>query len=266
MKTTLILALDVRAVPEFFAGETEAQGRHSGEVAPPSNGAAVAVIPVYGPLRNQSSFFESGMVALRHQITRASEDARIGSIILDIDSPGGTVSGTPETAAVIRDATDRKTVIASVNGMAASAAYWIASSASRIVVSPSSEVGSIGVFAHHIDISEQEARDGWKHTLIHAGKFKVEGNPFEPLTDEAHDQIQSEVDEAYEMFIGDVAKGRGVTVARVRREFGQGRMVSAADAVTRGMADSIAPLEQVIANEARALGKKTPRLVSSFNW
>lgn len=169
----------------------------------------------------------------------AVANPNVGAIVIDVDSPGGAVDGVPELAAEIRNARGSKPIIAHANTLAASAAYWLASQADEVVVTPSGEVGSIGVFAAHRDISEQLAMDGEKVTLIHAGKYKVEGNPYEPLTDEARDEIQRKVDGAYIDFLEAVAAGRGVSTKKARTDFGEGRTLSARDALAAGMVDRV---------------------------
>lgn len=213
----------------------------------------VAVIPVLGVVSARASMLEqqSGMTspeALGVAIDRAAADPGVKTIVLDVNSPGGTVAGTPELAAKIRAARSAKQVVAQVSYQAASAAYWIASQADEVVVSPSAEVGSIGVIAMHEDVSAKAKADGYAPTFITAGKYKAEAHPFAPLSEEARAEIQSKVDAAYEQFVGDVAKGRGVPVATARgAKFGQGRMVTAADAVARGMADRIATMDETLA-------------------
>ncbi|MCC7371633.1 MAG: S49 family peptidase, partial [Chloroflexi bacterium] len=128
----------------------------------------------------------------------------------------------------------------------ASAAYWIASSADEIVVTPSGEVGSIGVFTAHEDISAALEAEGVTVTLISAGKYKTEGNPFEPLSEEARGAIQARVDDYYSMFVRAVARGRGVKPADVRGGFGQGRVVGADEAVRLGMADRVGTMAQTV--------------------
>src|SRR5581483_8663120 len=95
------------------------------------------------------------------------------------------------------------------NTQIGSAAYWLASQAHEIVASPSSEVGSVGVYQLHRDVSKAMDAAGVKHTLVSAGKYKVEGNPYEPLAGEARDAVQQVVDDYYGMFVKAVADGRG---------------------------------------------------------
>lgn len=212
----------------------------------------VAVIPIMGtimPRANLMSEYSGGtsVQGLTKQLRAALADPEVGSILLDIDSPGGQVSNVPELAAEILASRGDKPIVAVANTLAASAAYWLAASADEIVVSPSAEVGSIGVLAMHEDVSGMLEREGVKVNFIHAGKYKVEGNPYEPLTDEARGAIQSRVDDYYEMFVSAVAKGRGVTPAAVRGGFGEGRVVGAKEAVRLGMADRVATLDETIA-------------------
>jgi signal peptide peptidase SppA len=138
--------------------------------------------------------------------------------------------------------------------MMASAAYWLASQADEIVSIPSGNVGSIGVFSAHQDLSAALEKEGIKVTLIKAGKFKVEGNPFEPLSDEARAQIQTRVDDAYSQFTKDVARGRGVKPSDVRGGYGEGRALPAKEAKAVGLIDRIATMDEV-------LGKLTGRSV-----
>jgi signal peptide peptidase SppA len=146
----------------------------------------------------------------------------------------------------------KKAQIAQVNDLAASAAYWLASQADEIVSIPSGTAGSIGVFTVHQDLSEALAKEGIKVDVIRAGKYKVEGNPFEPLSDEGRAFIQARVDEAYSSFVKDVARGRGVNVSDVKGGYGQGRALSAKDALTAGLIDRIGTMEDTF---SRVLGK-----------
>jgi len=162
-----------------------------------------------------------------------------------------------ELATEIFNARGVKPVIAQVNAYAASAAYWIASAAEEMVVTPSGEVGSIGVFALHEDVSQLMEREGIKPTLISAGTFKVEGNPYEPLTDDAKAAIQDDVNAYYDMFVRAVARNRGAALKTVREGFGQGRMVRSDQAVSLGM-DTLVDLlmDNTIDREGFELKKK----------
>jgi signal peptide peptidase SppA len=217
----------------------------------------VAVIPIAGPIIHRSSWIEEyGYVStetVAYQLRAALADPAVRTVLFDINSPGGTVAGVPELAAEIRAAREEKKIVAIANAFAASAAYWIASQANELWVMPSGKVGSIGVFAAHTDLSKALEQVGVTTTLIAAGKYKTEGNPFGPLSDEARAAIQADVDAYYAMFVRDVARGREVTPASVRGGFGEGRMVIADQAVEQRMADRVGTRDELL---ARLQGKK----------
>lgn len=179
----------------------------------------------------------------RSRFREAMASADVSGLVIDVDSPGGSVEGIPELASEMFEARGKKPVLAVANTLAASAAYWIATAADELSVTPSGEVGSVGVFAAHDDVSEAMEMQGVKRTFISAGKFKTEGNPFEPLSEEARENIQSRVDDVYNEFISALANQRGTSADNVRDKFGQGRTVGAKESVSQGMADRVETLE-----------------------
>lgn len=240
----------MQAARSFLAGEEPPEAARP---APASRATgAVAIVPISGPIFPRGGglwadlFGGTSAEKLSATLRAAASDQAVSAIVLDVNSPGGSVAGIAEAAAVIRDAGEQKPVVAISHHMAASAAYWLASQAGRLVVSPSSQTGSIGVFAAHADWSAALEKAGVKVSLISAGKFKVEGNPYSPLTDEARSAIQAVVDEYYDAFVSDVAKGRQTKKATVREGFGEGRLLGARDAVSSGMADEIGTLDDAI--------------------
>lgn len=241
-----LMALDAahlaRLVPRQAVAGTE----------PPARG--VALVPVAGLLVNRSvsTWFGTipGQDLLRARIAAAADDTNAAAIVLHVDSPGGTVAGTAETAAAVRAAAAVKPVVAVVDALAASAAYWIASQATEIVVVPNGEVGSIGVMAMHQDVSRLMDRIGVTPTVITSARFKAERSPFAPLTDEARANLQASVNEAAEAFMADVAAGRRVTPDTVKSSFGEGRVVTAPQAIKAGMADRIGTLPETLARLA----------------
>ena len=216
-----------------------------------SGGGGVAVLPLVGTIIPRADLFtemSGGMSVQRftRQFREALADHDVASIVIDVDSPGGQVSGVEELSREIFGARGQKPITAVANTLAASAAYWIATAADELVVTPSGEVGSIGVLAMHEDVSRWLDQEGIAINLISAGKYKTEGNPFEPLSEEARAAIQSRVDEYYTMFVDAVARNRGVKRADVRGGFGQGRVVGAKEAVALGMADRVATLDETV--------------------
>lgn len=224
-------------------------------------GSGVAVLPLVGTVVPRADIFSemSGAVSVQRfqaAFRQALADPEVGSIVIDVDSPGGQVSGVEELSTEIYEAREQKPVTAVANSLAASAAYWIATAAEELVITPSGEVGSIGVFAMHEDLSRMLENEGVGVTLVSAGKYKTEGNPFEPLTEEARAAVQGRVDEYYEMFVAAVARNRGVKRSDVRHGFGQGRVVGASEAMSLGMADRIGTLDQTV---DRLLGSRRRR-------
>ena len=219
---------------------------------PRSAGGAVAVLPLYGVTSHRASMQSllaggTSIEGFTAQFRAAIGDPAVKAVVLDVNSPGGSVFGVQELAAEILASRGRKPIIAVANSMMASAAYWVASAADDITVTPSGEVGSIGVYALHLNESAALDAAGISPTLISAGRYKTEGNPFEPLNADARAAMQSRVDEYYGMFVAAVAQGRGTTPAEVRSGFGQGRVVGAREAVRLGMADRVGTLDATLA-------------------
>jgi HK97 family phage major capsid protein len=233
----------------------------------------VAVLQLYGVISHRANvprdISEPGGTsteAFGQAFDAAMKNPDVSAIVIDVDSPGGTVNGVEELASKILKARGQgKQIIASVNSLCTSAAYWIASAADEIAVTPSGDVGSIGVYTMHQDMSAYLEEMGVKTTLIKAGPFKAEGLPHFPLTEDAKAALQTRVDETYDTMTRAIAKGRNVPVSQVRSSFGQGRVVSAKTAVDSGMADRVATLEQVLAKlgvamPARGARAETPAL------
>jgi signal peptide peptidase SppA len=236
-----------------------------------SRAGAIAVLPLTGTISHRMGMMSemSGGTSTEkfgQWLKAAVADPNVKAIVIDADSPGGSVDGVPELATEVANAKASKPVIAQVNAMAASAAYWIVSQASEIVVTPSGEVGSIGVFAAHEDISKAAEMQGVKVSFVSAGKYKTEGNPFEPLSDDARQALQSQVNDFYGTFTKAVAKGRNTTQSAVQNGFGEGRMVSAQQAVKEGMADRVATMDQTLSRlGARSGAQKAAALAETLN-
>ncbi len=239
------------------------------QFASASAGSGIAVLPLYGVVTQRGNMVEdiSGPGSTSTQqfaaaLRQVLADDSVGQILIDIDSPGGSVYGVAELAAEIVSARAQKPVIAVANSLAASAAYWIGCAASEFYVTPGGEVGSIGVWQSHFDYSKALEEDGVKPTLISAGKYKVEGNPYVPLEPEAQAFMQSRVDEYYAAFVKAVAKGRGVSVADVRDGMGQGRVLGADAALAQKMVDGIATFDEVLAKMQKNARSSQTRLAS----
>jgi signal peptide peptidase SppA len=226
----------------------------SAAAARTSASGSISVIPLYGVLSHRAGMMGdisgprgTSIAQWTAQFNQAVNDPRVSAIVVDCDSCGGSVAGCQELSDVIYAARSRKPITAISNATMASAAYWIGCSATELVCTPSGMVGSIGVFSAHEDDSSALDKQGVKVTVISAGKYKTEANSFAPLGAEARANIQSVVDSYYGLFIKSVARGRGCSVAEVRNGMGQGRMVSAQQAVSLGMCDRVSSLDQVLA-------------------
>jgi signal peptide peptidase SppA len=222
------------------------QGQRGG--APDGKGASsIGIIPIVGLLSHRMGMMSdisggTSAEAIAQDFRSMLADPSIKAIILDFDSPGGVSSGMEELAQEIFASRGVKPIIAQVNALCASAAYWIASAADEIVVTPSGQAGSIGTYTIHDDLSEAMAKAGVKETIIKAGKNKMIAPESQPLSEEAHGIIQARVNEAQAMFTRAVARGRNVSVSKVNDTFGQGLMFGAQELVNRGMADRVSSL------------------------
>jgi signal peptide peptidase SppA len=227
-----------------------ASERRQGRIA--GRGGRVAVIPVIGLISHRMNLINNvsgpggtSIQKLQSQFREAlASDCK--AIVLDVDSPGGSVDGVPELASEIYEARKQKPITAVCNSMACSAAYWLASAASEVVCTPSGQCGSIGVYMLHQDESEALKKAGVKITIIKAGKYKAEGNPTEPLDPEAYDNFLSMVNGLYDLFVKGVAQNRGTSQAKVRGGYGQGRSLLAVDAVKQNLADRVGTLDDIL--------------------
>jgi signal peptide peptidase SppA len=235
--------LSAEDVAERLAAGRSAQGPRDGKRT-----GVTAVIPIYGVIMPRATLMSelsgaTSVEGLRADFRAALADPDVARIVFDVDSPGGSVEGIEELGEEIRAARGQKPMTAVANYLMASAAYWLASQADEIVASPSSLVGSIGVYAVHQDWSAAYEQAGVKPTLIKAGKYKAEGIDFMPLSDDAIAHFQESVDDSYEAFTAAVAKGRGTTPAAVRSGYGEGRALTARRAKAEGLVDRIDTLE-----------------------
>lgn len=227
----------------------------------------VAVIPIHGTLvrRTVGLEAESGLTSyagLSAQLDAALASPDVAAILLDVDSPGGESGGVFDLADRIRAAAQTKPVWAVANDMAFSAAYALASAASKVFVSRTGGVGSIGVIAMHVDQSERDAQDGVRYTAVFAGDRKNDLNPHEPISSEAHAFLKGEVNRVYGLFVETVARNRGIEASAVRDTeaglfFGQA-------AVAIGLADAIGTFDDALAQLCESVSP-LPKLAASHS-
>lgn len=222
-----------------------------GDVAYQVTDDGIAILPLQGVLGPRLNAFQqiSGGTSTQQfagWVKEALADPGVRAIVMDVDSPGGSAAGNEEVAQMIRGARGQKPIVASVTGMATSAAYYIASAADKIFASPSSELGSIGTFTIHSESSQANADRGVKYTVIRAGENKNLANNVEPLTAKARASVQERLDGFNDQFIAAVAANRGVTPQTVQADFGQGKVMLAGKAVAAGLADEVGTMADAL--------------------
>ena len=233
---------DCAAVHAGLGLESAAQRSRSG----PSD-AAIAVIPIQGIIAEHPQSLGISTDEIGALFEAALESRSVAAILFDVDSPGGTINGVPELAAKILAARGTKPTLAIARSLAASAAYWLASAADEVWVTPSGETGSIGVYTAHEDWSKALEQEGVVITPVSAGKYKLEGAPWAPLSEEALAKLQERVDEAYGWFVKAVAANRGDTQTNVRGGYGEGRVLGAEQSVKAKLADRVGTFEDALA-------------------
>ena len=225
-----------------------------------NSSGAIAVLSLSGVISQHADWFaDVTLDQFSADLMAAVNDPGVGAVLVSIDSPGGSVYGVQELAGMMMAAREQKPIVALANSLAASAAYWIGCSATEFYCTPSGEVGSIGVWQAHMDISGALDQAGIKATLISAGKYKTEGNPYQALSDEAQTFMQSRVDDYYNAFVAAVAIARGVDPDTVKNGMGQGRVLGAQDAKKANMIDGIATFPQLVQTMQKKLAANLPK-------
>jgi signal peptide peptidase SppA len=221
----------------------------------------IAVIPVTGSLVNRTLGLDtlSGLTSysdVRQSLDAALADPKVEGIVLDIDSPGGEAGGAFDLADRIFAARRVKPVWAVANDQAFSAAYAIASSCERVLVTRTGGVGSIGVIAMHIDQSQKDAQEGYRYTPIHAGQRKVDFNPHAPLSPDAQTALQTEVNRLHTLFVATVSRNRGIPDDTVRAT--EAGLFFGDTAVTAQLADAVGTLDDAVAQMTHVIqGSRT---------
>lgn len=241
--------IDIKAV-EARLGEPLASTQKPYQVV-----GQVAIVPVVGVLAKRANMFMqiSGGTSLQMMagwLDQAAADPQVAAIVLEIDSPGGQVDGVQQFAAQVQAVRAAgKPVVAWINGVGASGAYWIASAAERVLIADTTTVvGSIGVVATHVDVSKREAALGMKTTEITAGKYKRIASSYAPLSEEGRATLQQQVDAIYSVFVDAVAAHRGVSAEQVLTDMADGRVFIGQQAITAGLVDGVSTLDALVAD------------------
>lgn len=251
--------LDIPAI-EARIGRPLVNDQQSYEVR---NGTAL--IPLRGVLGQRMNLMSnmSGGTSTElfaRDVRAAAADPAVKSIVILADTPGGTVAGTQAAASAVRAVRGVKPIATLIQGMMASAGVWIGTAADVVALdSGTSQAGSIGVVATHVDVSQREQAMGIKTTEIVAGKFKRAASQYGPLTETGQAMIQDQVDYLYSLFVSDVAANRGTSEADVLQRMADGRMFIGQQAVDAGLADQIVSLEELISqlNQSASPARRT---------
>lgn len=205
----------------------------------------VAVLPVLGGLVRRADLFDemSGATStgsLARDLGVLLDAREVDAILLEIDSPGGEAFGINELAAQIYAGRERKPIWAYVDGMAASAAYWLASAAERIVADDLAGLGSIGAVMAVYDPAKLNTKQ------IEFVSSQSPNKRADPNSEKGKAQYQKLVDDLADVFIESIAAYRGVTVETVHEQYGQGAVLIGRHAVSAGLADQLGSFEQTL--------------------
>lgn len=236
------------------------------EAAARMSAGGVAVVSCYGVIVQRAGMMTEWcggtstqqLVAWLRELER---DESVQQVLMDFDTPGGSVYGVAEAGAEIRRIRAVKPIVGISNSLCASAGYWMGAQCTEFYVTPGGEAGSIGVWQAHQDWSKYMEEMGVDTTMLSAGKYKTEGHPYGPLSDDAKTFLLSRVEDYYRDFVGAVAKGRGVSVDQVRNGMGEGRVLGGDACVAEKMADGVMTFDEIMRKMQRTIktGNGAPR-------
>ena len=200
------------------------------------------VMPIIGSMVHRGGSLDalSGIQSyqsIQSELQEAIDNPAVKQVVLDIDSPGGSVAGAFDLKDFISEAKEKKPIYAMARDSMCSAAYLIGSAATEVYATQTAQVGSIGVVAMHMDQSEANKKQGVKPTFIYAGDYKTAGNPHEKLEGDALEYLKESVEDAYQMFVSAVAENRGLDEQAIRDT--EARVYRGEKAVEIGLVDGI---------------------------
>lgn len=240
----LELTLETRAAGYHVV--TAVGGRQSGQAN------KTAIIPIIGPVTpfpvpKIFEIFGIRVASLPNIVAAAraaAVDPEVSRIVLVVHSPGGSAFGVAEATAALREVAKLKPMVASVNYLAASAGYWLASAASEIVATNHALVGSVGAAIRHMDYSRAADREGVTVTDISVPTSKRDITEFKPLSDTGRAELTGIVDEIYQVFKNDISLARGVDMDKLGDQYA--RVVPTSGALKLGMIDRVATFDQLL--------------------
>lgn len=233
----------------------------AGERAYQVDAAGIATVELVGAMTKYGSSFSrlrGGTSGLRRTLRAMKADASVKGVLMVVDSPGGTVAGSGDLAETVSDLATVKPVLVRIEDLGASAAYRVAAMGTRIAVNPSGLVGSIGTYAVIEDWSAAYAKAGVKTHVVRAGQFKGAGANGAEVTAEQLANWQREVNAVNELFLADVAKGRGLSLDQVR-ELATGQVWTAEAARQVGLVDAVETADSSMSRLAAMVQSPRPK-------
>jgi signal peptide peptidase SppA len=209
---------------------------------------ATAVVPVTGPINARRNWSFASYDEIAGDIAMVAQDPDIEAILIDVNSPGGMVANIDTAVNAIRQASEIKPVTAFIDGIGASAAYWLAAAAGRVIASPTSLVGSVGSLIRYVDLEGILTRMG--ATTVEVIASQSPNKRLDPNSEEGRAELQAIADDGAEMFLAGLEQSRGVRRADILENYGQGLVFHAREALKRGMIDAVMTLEETLADLA----------------
>jgi protease-4 len=252
LTVVIIVAAVALSAGTTAGGGTESRTTWQEEYVMGTGADRIAVLPVTGVigLGGGNLFTEAGASPedLRSQLDQAEDDTSVQAVILEVDSPGGGVVASDEMHRAILDFKEEsdKPVVVSMSSTAASGGYYISTAADEIVANPNTITGSIGVIFSFLNYREAADRLGIEEVVIDSGEFKNIGSPFDELSEEEREILQSLIDESYDQFVQVIVEGRDLPESEVR-ELADGRIYSGIQARELGLVDELGSLEEAAA-------------------
>jgi len=204
----------------------------------------VAVIPVEGSLVHKGAYvgMSSGRTSyqgLQTQVQKARRDERVKGVVYEIDSFGGEAAGAFETADMMAQLSREKPTLAILTDFAFSAGYLLAAAARQIIAPPNGGAGSIGALTIHADLSKKLEKEGVTVTVLVAGKRKVDGSPFQPLTDDVRARVLARLESQRDFFAAAVGKMRGGRFPKAAALQTEADSYTGSEAAALGMIDAV---------------------------
>jgi protease IV len=252
-----LVAACVLAIPAGLMGRTSAEhekkpATESSPFQPLLGKDRIQVIKLYGMIQDDndsSSIFSMGRStnSVKRKLTKALQDDHVKSVLLRINSPGGTIGMSQELFAVVEELRAKgKPVVVSMGDVAASGGYYVSAAADRVFADPGTLTGSIGVIMHLMNWQETEKKIGLQPAVIKSGVFKDIGSADRPMTPEERVLLQGLIMDAYDQFVTAVAKGRKMD-KQVVKNLADGRIYSGKQALQNKLVDELGGYDQALA-------------------